>query len=99
MSVIWNNVYSELTRGYLLEQDEAKYTERRKRVYNVFKIPIELEKVVIGYGKLYLYYGNSLKFAAFYSLLLVYFLRIFSMLGCIFIRFYVFAAAMLHCVF
>ena len=46
-------MYSELTRGYLLEQDEAKYTERRKRVYNVFKIPIELEKVVFGYGKLH----------------------------------------------
>ena len=38
-------VYAELTRGYMLEHDEAKYHEKRERIYNVFKIPVELEKV------------------------------------------------------
>ncbi|XP_046338085.2 transmembrane anterior posterior transformation protein 1 homolog [Haliotis rufescens] len=37
-------VTSELTRGYLLERDESKYTERRERVYTFMKTPRELEK-------------------------------------------------------
>ena len=36
---------SELTRGYLLERDKAKFTERRQRVYTFMKTPRELEKV------------------------------------------------------
>ena len=43
---VWSHIYAELTRGYILEHDEAKYTEKRERVYNVFKIPLEVEKVI-----------------------------------------------------
>ncbi|XP_064813933.1 transmembrane anterior posterior transformation protein 1 homolog [Oncorhynchus masou masou] len=37
---------AELTRGYFLEHNEAKYTERRERVYTCLRIPKELEKWV-----------------------------------------------------
>lgn len=36
---------SELTRGYLLEGAQEKFTERRERVYTFMKTPRELEKV------------------------------------------------------
>lgn len=38
-------ISAELTRGYFLEHNEAKYTERRERVYTCLRIPKELEKV------------------------------------------------------
>uniref|UniRef100_A0AAR2ILF1 Transmembrane anterior posterior transformation 1a n=1 Tax=Pygocentrus nattereri TaxID=42514 RepID=A0AAR2ILF1_PYGNA len=38
---------AELTRGYFLEHDEAKYTERRERVYTCMRIPKELEKLMM----------------------------------------------------
>lgn len=38
-------ICAELTRGYFLEHNEAKYTERRERVYTCMRIPKELEKV------------------------------------------------------
>ncbi|XP_058156623.1 transmembrane anterior posterior transformation protein 1 homolog [Dasypus novemcinctus] len=38
---------AELTRGYFLEHNEAKYTERRERVYTCLRIPRELEKLMI----------------------------------------------------
>uniref|UniRef100_A0A8C3YS39 Transmembrane anterior posterior transformation 1 n=1 Tax=Catagonus wagneri TaxID=51154 RepID=A0A8C3YS39_9CETA len=37
---------AELTRGYFLEHNEAKYTERRERVYTCLRIPRELEKLM-----------------------------------------------------
>ncbi|XP_060103258.1 serine/arginine repetitive matrix protein 1-like [Heteronotia binoei] len=37
-------INAELTRGYFLEHNEAKYTERRERVYTCLRIPRELEK-------------------------------------------------------
>ncbi|XP_012493965.1 PREDICTED: transmembrane anterior posterior transformation protein 1 homolog [Propithecus coquereli] len=37
---------AELTRGYFLEHNEAKYTERRERVYTCMRIPRELEKLM-----------------------------------------------------
>lgn len=40
---------SELRRGYLLENDEERYTARREKVYTFFKIPREIEKFV-AYG-------------------------------------------------
>lgn len=40
-------ITTELTRGYFLEHNEAKYTERRERVYTCLRIPKELEKVSI----------------------------------------------------
>lgn len=40
---------SELTRGYLLERDQEKFTERRQRVYTFMKTPRELEKVLNQY--------------------------------------------------
>ncbi|KAH0616295.1 hypothetical protein JD844_027311 [Phrynosoma platyrhinos] len=39
-------INAELTRGYFLEHNEAKYTERRERVYTCMRIPRELEKGV-----------------------------------------------------
>ncbi|XP_075904334.1 transmembrane anterior posterior transformation protein 1 homolog isoform X2 [Nelusetta ayraudi] len=40
-------VAAELTRGYFLEHNEAKYKERRDRVYTFMRIPKELEKLMI----------------------------------------------------
>ncbi|XP_061747632.1 transmembrane anterior posterior transformation protein 1 homolog isoform X2 [Nerophis ophidion] len=40
-------VCTELTRGYFLEHNEAKYTERREKVYTCMRIPKELEKLMI----------------------------------------------------
>ncbi|XP_028831327.1 transmembrane anterior posterior transformation protein 1 homolog isoform X2 [Denticeps clupeoides] len=40
-------IRAELTRGYFLEHNEAKYTERRERVYTCLRIPKELEKLMI----------------------------------------------------
>ncbi|XP_074505230.1 transmembrane anterior posterior transformation protein 1 homolog isoform X2 [Sebastes fasciatus] len=40
-------ISAELTRGYFLEHNEAKYTERRERVYTCMRIPKELEKLMI----------------------------------------------------
>ncbi|KAM4604181.1 transmembrane anterior posterior transformation protein 1 homolog [Polymixia lowei] len=39
-------IRAELTRGYFLEHNEAKYTERRERVYTCLRIPKELEKLM-----------------------------------------------------
>ncbi|XP_041652857.1 transmembrane anterior posterior transformation protein 1 homolog isoform X2 [Cheilinus undulatus] len=39
-------ITAELTRGYFLEHNEAKYTERRERVYTCMRIPKELEKLM-----------------------------------------------------
>ncbi|XP_062249893.1 transmembrane anterior posterior transformation protein 1 homolog [Platichthys flesus] len=39
-------ISTELTRGYFLEHNEAKYTERRERVYTCMRIPKELEKLM-----------------------------------------------------
>ncbi|KAK3535978.1 hypothetical protein QTP70_023718, partial [Hemibagrus guttatus] len=38
---------AELTRGYFLEHNEAKYMERRERVYTCMRIPKELEKLMM----------------------------------------------------
>uniref|UniRef100_A0A672G3D3 Transmembrane anterior posterior transformation protein 1 homolog n=1 Tax=Salarias fasciatus TaxID=181472 RepID=A0A672G3D3_SALFA len=40
-------ICAELTRGYFLEHNEAKYTERRERVYTCMRIPKELEKLML----------------------------------------------------
>ncbi|KAF7666748.1 hypothetical protein LDENG_00093240 [Lucifuga dentata] len=40
-------ITTELTRGYFLEHNEAKYTERREKVYTCLRIPKELEKLMI----------------------------------------------------
>ncbi|XP_075472725.1 transmembrane anterior posterior transformation protein 1 homolog [Ascaphus truei] len=40
-------ISAELTRGYFLEHNEAKYTERRERVYTCLRIPRELEKLMV----------------------------------------------------
>ncbi|KAM6261405.1 transmembrane anterior posterior transformation protein 1 homolog isoform 3-T3 [Porphyrio hochstetteri] len=39
-------ISAELTRGYFLEHNEAKYTEWRERVYTCMRIPKELEKLM-----------------------------------------------------
>lgn len=39
-------LYIELTRGYWLEHDQARFMERRKRVYAFIHIPIEIEKFI-----------------------------------------------------
>uniref|UniRef100_A0A8C5LMB2 Transmembrane anterior posterior transformation 1 n=1 Tax=Leptobrachium leishanense TaxID=445787 RepID=A0A8C5LMB2_9ANUR len=40
-------ISAELTRGYFLEHNEAKYKERRERVYTCLRIPGELEKLML----------------------------------------------------
>lgn len=37
-------IYGELRRGYVLENDEQKYTERRQKFYTFLKVPVEFEK-------------------------------------------------------
>jgi hypothetical protein len=39
----------ELTRDYLLEQDEDRFTAKREKIYSFFKIPREVEKFM-AYG-------------------------------------------------
>ncbi|KAJ3614106.1 hypothetical protein NHX12_017682 [Muraenolepis orangiensis] len=39
-------IRTELTRGYFLEHNEAKYMERREKVYTCLRIPKELEKLM-----------------------------------------------------
>ncbi|XP_038071065.1 transmembrane anterior posterior transformation protein 1 homolog [Patiria miniata] len=46
---LWRYFSAELTRGYLLEHDEARYALKRQRVYTFIRIPKELEKMMI-YG-------------------------------------------------
>uniref|UniRef100_A0AAY5EP12 Transmembrane anterior posterior transformation 1a n=1 Tax=Electrophorus electricus TaxID=8005 RepID=A0AAY5EP12_ELEEL len=38
---------AELTRGYFLEHNEAKYMERREKVYTCMRVPKELEKLML----------------------------------------------------
>jgi len=44
-----NYLVSEVTRGYVLENDEERYTHRREKMYTFMKIPRELEKFM-SYG-------------------------------------------------
>lgn len=44
MHSINDYIYSELRRGYVLENDEQRYTERRQKFYTFLKVPIEFEK-------------------------------------------------------
>lgn len=46
---IFSFLHIELTRGYLLEHDEERFSARREKVYSFIKIPQELEKFMI-YG-------------------------------------------------
>lgn len=39
----------EMTRGYILEHDEERYSARRQKIYSFMKIPREVEKFM-GYG-------------------------------------------------
>ena len=46
---LFNYLVSEVTRGYVLENDEERYTHRREKMYTFMKIPRELEKFM-SYG-------------------------------------------------
>ncbi|KAI6186820.1 hypothetical protein M3Y98_00174400 [Aphelenchoides besseyi] len=48
----WEFVWLELTRGYSLENDQNRYTEKRRKVYAFLRIPYELEKFLF-YGFLH----------------------------------------------
>lgn len=39
-------IHNELRRGYLLENDEERFTERREKFYMFLKIPREFEKFI-----------------------------------------------------
>ncbi|XP_018801364.1 PREDICTED: protein TAPT1 homolog [Bactrocera latifrons] len=39
----------ELTRGYILEHDEERYTARRQKIYSFMRIPRDLERFIV-YG-------------------------------------------------
>ncbi|KAM3716883.1 Protein TAPT1 [Dirofilaria immitis] len=47
----WGYIRNELTRGYSLDNDELRYTEKQKKISAFLKIPIELEKFLF-YGTL-----------------------------------------------
>ncbi|CAG0884670.1 unnamed protein product [Darwinula stevensoni] len=42
-------IHAELTRNYILENDEERFEEKRKKMYTFMKIPREVEKFM-GYG-------------------------------------------------
>lgn len=46
---LFSFLHVELTRGYLLEHDEERFSARREKVYSFIKIPQELEKFM-AYG-------------------------------------------------
>ncbi|RWS13743.1 Protein TAPT1-like protein [Dinothrombium tinctorium] len=45
-ATLFDYVYNELRRGYLLENDEQKYTERRQKFYAFMKVPKEFETFI-----------------------------------------------------
>ncbi|VDP12376.1 unnamed protein product [Onchocerca flexuosa] len=48
---LWDYIKGELTRGYSLDNDELRYTEKQKKISAFLRIPIELEKFLF-YGTL-----------------------------------------------
>jgi hypothetical protein len=46
---LFNYLTTEVTRGYVLDHDEERYTTRRQKMYTFMKIPRELEKFM-SYG-------------------------------------------------
>ena len=42
---VYRYVVGELSRGYLVERDEAMFSEKQRRVNTFMKTPRELEKV------------------------------------------------------
>ncbi|CAH2047259.1 unnamed protein product, partial [Iphiclides podalirius] len=52
-------LHVELTRGYLLEHDEERFSARREKVYSFIKIPQELEKFM-AYGFFQYYFEDVL---------------------------------------
>ncbi|KAJ0183314.1 hypothetical protein K1T71_001290 [Dendrolimus kikuchii] len=78
-------LHVELTRGYLLEHDEERFSARREKVYSFIKIPQELEKFM-AYGffqcadsLLFVYTFLPLRFImAFWSFLTRLFKRCFG---------------------
>uniref|UniRef100_A0A336JWR6 CSON001856 protein n=1 Tax=Culicoides sonorensis TaxID=179676 RepID=A0A336JWR6_CULSO len=48
-SSLYDFVKVELTRGYVLEHDEERYSARREKIYSFMRIPRELEKFM-AYG-------------------------------------------------
>lgn len=46
-ATLYDYMYNELRRGYILENDEQRYRERREKFYIFMKIPVQLEKVKI----------------------------------------------------
>ena len=45
MKSVYGYVAGELSRGYLLERNEAMFSEKQRRVVTFMKTPRELEKV------------------------------------------------------
>lgn len=81
-------VFGELRRGYQLENDEQRFTERREKFYIFLKIPKEIEKVH--------FLKVDLHFCSFKILLCeltllnisVYIVWVFPMCGCLFVHIY-----------
>ena len=48
-SSVLNYVRAELRRGYLLQNDEQRYKERREKFYIFLRIPFKLETVRISF--------------------------------------------------
>ena len=46
---LFRYLMAEISRGYLMELEEDKYTEKRRKVYKIMKIPKEFEKVFYYY--------------------------------------------------
>lgn len=47
MSSFFGYFYGELTRGYELENDEKRYTERRRKFHTFLKVPYEFERFML----------------------------------------------------
>lgn len=42
-------IFAEISRGYLLEEDEELYSEKHRRISTFMKTPRELEKVIMAF--------------------------------------------------
>ncbi|PAV57415.1 hypothetical protein WR25_12267 isoform B [Diploscapter pachys] len=68
-------IWTELTRGYSLDNDQARFTEKRRKVYTFMRIPVELEK--------FLFYGLLQCIDAFFYLFTFLPIRfVMSICGC-----------------
>lgn len=81
---VFDYLCGELRRGYLLENDEQRFAERREKFYIFLRIPREIEKVLyfLFYRISYFHISFVTKFSSFFFL--SFFMIDLSLIICIF---------------